>query len=297
MGLQTGMNIDVTDRFRVLNQWNRNGQRAPHKPLMLLIALGRYQNGIKKFTYEEIERELIELLVKYGPWRPKYKPDEPFWRLGRKEKIFDLKNSEKCPVHRDGGTSPTALKKYNVTASFDAEIDHYLQSHPEANVDIAVELINTHFQPSFVEDLMSEVGLSFASGMTVPGGRRDPEFRKKVLSAYEDRCAICQFHMVLDGRAVGLEAAHIKWHNAGGPDTEDNGLALCTLHHKLFDYGVFLVEPVTFRVKVSNVASCFNSALDYVKSFDNQKIHLPSDSGFYPAQQFLEWHEREKFKR
>ena len=41
----------------------------------------------------------------------------------------------------------------------------------------------------------------------------------------------------LDQETLGIEAAHIKWHQAGGPDTEDNGLALCTLHHKRFDRG------------------------------------------------------------
>jgi putative restriction endonuclease len=42
---------------------------------------------------------------------------------------------------------------------------------------------------------------------------------------------------------IGLDAAHIRWHQAGGPDEERNGLALCTLHHKVFDLGVFAIEP------------------------------------------------------
>src|SRR5437588_7846441 len=43
--------------------------------------------------------------------------------------------------------------------------------------------------------------------------------------------------------SVGLDAAHIRWHQAGGPDREGNGLALCVLHHKLFDLGAFTVSP------------------------------------------------------
>jgi hypothetical protein len=34
---------------------------------------------------------------------------------------------------------------------------------------------------------------------------------------------------------------YIKCHQAGGPDEERNGLALCSLHHKLFDRGVFTI--------------------------------------------------------
>lgn len=43
-----------------------------------------------------------------------------------------------------------------------------------------------------------------------------------------------------------LEAAHIKWRDHGGPgryiDQENNGIALCGLHHKLFDYGAFTLS-------------------------------------------------------
>jgi hypothetical protein len=39
---------------------------------------------------------------------------------------------------------------------------------------------------------------------------------------------------------------------AGGPDEEFNGLALCTLHHKLFDRGVFtLSDKLNIVVSVS----------------------------------------------
>jgi putative restriction endonuclease len=39
-----------------------------------------------------------------------------------------------------------------------------------------------------------------------------------------------------------LEAAHIKWHQAGGPDVETNGVALCVLHHRVFDLGAFTIN-------------------------------------------------------
>jgi putative restriction endonuclease len=45
---------------------------------------------------------------------------------------------------------------------------------------------------------------------------------------------------------LGLEAAHIKWFQAGGPDIEANGLAMCSLHHKLFDLGVFTIAVKEF---------------------------------------------------
>jgi len=69
--------------------------------------------------------------------------------------------------------------------------------------------------------------------------KRDPAFRQKVLKAYEWRCAVCGFDVKLGTVAIALDAAHIRWHQAGGPDVENNGLALCVLHHKTFDLGAF----------------------------------------------------------
>jgi predicted restriction endonuclease len=38
---------------------------------------------------------------------------------------------------------------------------------------------------------------------------------------------------------VGIEAAHVRWHSQAGPDVVANGLALCALHHALFDLAIF----------------------------------------------------------
>jgi HNH endonuclease len=46
----------------------------------------------------------------------------------------------------------------------------------------------------------------------------------------------------------GLEAAHIKWFQARGPDVVQNGLALCSLHHKIFDLGAFTVLPESHQI-------------------------------------------------
>jgi putative restriction endonuclease len=198
--------------------------------------------------------------------------------------------------HRDGGTNPSDLVKYAVQASFADDILSFFQSHPSAITDVATELVHTHFQPSFLEDLFAEVELSLDNATSPQTGKRDPAFRQRVLRAYGDKCAVCGFHMVLNQRSIGVEAAHIKWHNAGGPDIESKGLALCTLHHKLFDYGVFRIEPSNWQIRVSRSASFFNSAETYMRDFNNQKMLLPHCGEFLPDAAFLSWHRREIFK-
>ena len=69
--------------------------------------------------------------------------------------------------------------------------------------------------------------------------KRDPAFRQRVLKAYEYLWAVCGLDVRLGSVSSPLDASHIRWHQAGGPKTEDNGLALCVLHHETFDLGTF----------------------------------------------------------
>ena len=49
-------------KFDDLSIWKKGDQRAPHKPLLILYALGRWQNGQAEVTYLEVERDLTALL-------------------------------------------------------------------------------------------------------------------------------------------------------------------------------------------------------------------------------------------
>jgi putative restriction endonuclease len=79
-----------------------------------------------------------------------------------------------------------------------------------------------------------------------PAEKLDPQFRLRVLTAYEYRCAVCGFDVRLGSVSIALDAAHIRWHQAGGPELERNGLALCVLHHKTFDLGALTVNMMVF---------------------------------------------------
>lgn len=60
--------------------------------------------------------------------------------------------------------------------------------------------------------------------------KRDPNFRKKVYDAYDNKCAMCGMQLEL------IEAAHIIPHShEKGTDEVDNGVALCSLHHTAYD--------------------------------------------------------------
>jgi HNH endonuclease len=79
------------------------------------------------------------------------------------------------------------------------------------------------------DDILNDLGLS------VPFARhrrRSGAFCNDVLKAYGHCCAVCGYDVRVGRAVLGLEAAHIKWFQAGGPDAVDNGVALCSIHHK-----------------------------------------------------------------
>lgn len=70
------------------------------------------------------------------------------------------------------------------------------------------------------------------------------EFRRRVVTAYRQRCALCSLrHREL------LDAAHITADSESGEPIVSNGLALCKLHHAAFDNYFFAVTP-DYRVVV-----------------------------------------------
>ncbi|MEY2970779.1 MAG: hypothetical protein RLZZ599_1152 [Bacteroidota bacterium] len=63
-----------------LNIWKRGAQRAPHKPLLLLYALGRWSNGQHEFPWLEVEEKVGGLIDQFGG-NAKPEASNPFVRL------------------------------------------------------------------------------------------------------------------------------------------------------------------------------------------------------------------------
>lgn len=57
----------VVDRFLQLNVWQRGSERAPHKPLLILLALGALARGELDVPFAKYEPRLRALLKEFGP--------------------------------------------------------------------------------------------------------------------------------------------------------------------------------------------------------------------------------------
>ena len=296
---------EILRRFQNLNVWKRGEERAVHKPLLVLYAIGKLINSdIRELAYIDIKEDVRNLLKEFGPYRSKYSPQDPFWRLRKEnERVWDIPNEymigEGIRTNRKstGNAVVKDLDEYGVGGFIEPIASAFQKKHRLA-YEVAINLLDSHFPAdTYHQDILQAVGISYPTQIRI-SRPRDPMFRKKILNLYENKCAVCGFQVKYRNRLVALEAAHIKWHRAMGPDIESNGLALCSLHHKLFDRGVFGLS-LDWEVLVSKYAKGSEGAYGFQESllkFDRQQINLPKSQENYPNQEFIEWHTEWVFK-
>lgn len=282
------------------------GRRKPHKPLLLLLALGRIARGEPRLgAYsDDLEEPMKRLLTGFGRPGDAPRPVAPFGRLPS-DGLWEIPGGETLPRTASGDLHTGPLRERRVAGGFPEAVHDLLCRQPELVERAASRLLGDNFLESLHQQIRDEVGLegllaAEPAGLEETGRRpRDPKFRRRVLIAYERRCAICGDDSLLGGDLLGLDAAHILWHSYGGPDTESNGLALCTLHHRAFDRGAIGLEPTgaaTLAVLVSRELSGRTGAYRQLVNENGNRIRPPLEREFQPGRRFVEWHRTEVFR-
>ena len=120
---------------------------------------------------------------------------------------------------------------------------------------------------------------------------RDWAFRRSVVTAYKETCAVTGLRMVNGGGKAEVQAAHIRAVKHDGPDIVQNGVALSATCHWLFDrHLISLRNDYSLLVAHNRVPSEFQDLF----SDQLKRIHLPDDEQLWPQPAFLEWH-RDRF--
>ena len=284
---------EIIQKFKSLKVWKRGNKVAPHKPLLVLYAIGKLRReGNQLIPYTEIEEKLAELLREFGIDQSKPRPHYPFWRL-REDNVWKVTNANLIGQTSKGDAHITDLRHHNASGGFREVIADHLQSDSSLALEISENMLD-HFRSSIHEDISQAVGIEYP--FHTPNRQRpNPNFRENVLRAYEYKCAVCGFDVKLQHQPVALEAAHILPREKGGPDTEENGLALCSLHHKLFDRGVFTLSE-QLEVLVSEYANGSTGFGKWLMRFHGKKINYPQSQMYYPRINFIDRHFREEFK-
>ena len=294
---------EIIQRFEKLRVWKRAGERAPHKPLLVLYAFGKLLRGEDRLIpYSEVDSNLGNLLKEFGPKRANYRPKYPFWHL-QTDKVWEIPDATQIrhESHRD--VRKGDLIHHNVSGGFPENIARTLQNDSKLALEIIQRLLSAHFPSTLHEDILAAVGIEYplrvaeieSSRLVSKRKGRDPNFRLSILRAYEYKCAICSFDVRLGNTLVALEAAHIRWQQAGGPDELANGLALCSLHHKLFDRGAFTLSH-QLEILVSDDAHGSVGFQEWLMKFHGKEINFPQRKLYYPKADYTGWHTKEVFK-
>ena len=294
-------------RIAAIRMGRHDGQRAPHKPLLLLLALGRLSQGkprLASYTHE-IRKPLSRLLDRFGPPRQVAHPEQPFGRL-RSDGLWEVPDDESLPTTSSGDLLVSALAENQTHGGFPESLQRLLRRTPELVETAAAYLLAANFPDSLHLSIRDEVGLlagmvldQFPTLKPVQQRRRDPTFRPAVLAAYERRCAVCDFDVRLYEHLLGLDAAHIKWHSEGGPDRVPNGLALCKLHHHALDQGAIGLTPSgnrRFTLLVSQELSGTSEAFRQLVDARGRPMRRPQERSQLPDPEFVDWHRRQVFR-
>ena len=284
----------IIQTFETLNLWRREGERAPHKPLLVLHAIGRLlRDGPRLIPYSEIDENLGRLLREFGPRRANYGTQYPFWRL-RNDGIWEIPDADQIRQTASGDAFKSDLVRYDVSGGFYEDIAHQLQNDSTLSFEIIQNLLEAHFPSSLHEDILQAVGIEFPLPIFNQQSN-NINFRANILRAYEYKCAVCSFDVRLGNSPIALEASHIRWRQANGPDIEVNGLALCSLHHKLFDRGAFTLSQQR-KILVSDDAHGSVGFEEWLMRFHGEEINFPQRQSYYPHESFIDWHIREVFQ-
>ena len=123
---------------------------------------------------------------------------------------------------------------------------------------------------------------------------RDRIFRRLILRAYDERCAITGLKLINGGGRAEVAAAHIRPVEAHGPDVINNGIALSGTAHWMFDRGLISLSD-DLEILISRQAN----DLAGIQSIINRTGRAigPQRLSDRPHLHFLRWHREHCFKQ
>ncbi len=154
-----------------------------------------------------------------------------------------------------------------------AELQHYVLNEPEVTY-------KTLAPPVTEEEVFVRSGL----------------FKNLITKGYNHTCCITGMRLESTFGHTLIDACHIEPFSLNGNDQVTNGLALCPNLHRAFDRGLISVDE-HYRVITSPHLHEDHAHPYSLGQLHGQPLHLPAHQHYRPAQEHLEWHRGNVFKR
>ena len=284
-----------------IRRYTKENSRAPYKPLLLLWLIGKLAERSDqpeqptRFLFSDVEDELTELMEKHRMGNTPVRVQYPFVYLANDRDLWILEDRNRNHIvspNLSDKASARFLRDHKISGGPPRAFQEALQNE-EVRSRVVNALLHMEFPDTRHEEMLADVNLR--ERVTVQRARRDPYFAIVVLKAYEYRCSFCGFSAMLGDAAVGIDAAHVQMATRGGPDSVSNGLALCALHHRLFDRGALGLDQ-EYQILVSqHLTMNEDEAPVPIFSLMGSRMRSPLDEFAPPSRSHVTWHRENLF--
>ena len=146
---------ELLEKISKIRMWTRGDERAPHKPLLILYALGQIGKTKERYIpFDQVNENLTSLLMSFGLARKSFRATYPFTYLVN-DGFWVLDQ----PIDTTKGYSVQALR--DVKGGFSDEVYNLLKNNPLLIKQIAQTILESNFPESMHEDILRAVGLDW----------------------------------------------------------------------------------------------------------------------------------------
>jgi putative restriction endonuclease len=142
-----------------MRPWARGGTQAPHKPLLLLVALRRVAESRPRLVaFPEVEPELRDLIGRFSDVKSPPNAGYPFWRL-QADGLWEIEGADTFPTRASNSDPPLReLRDRPARGGFPRQLDSALRAEPAEVQRVATLIANRFFRPE--DDVLRVVGLA-----------------------------------------------------------------------------------------------------------------------------------------
>lgn len=156
-GRQMSQDDPILMLFAEIKQHQVSGRKAPHKPLLLLLMLGRLRRREARLArYGDVEKPLRDLLARFSPGRPH--PEFPFWHLASDARLWEQRGAERLPPFRET-PGPKQVRDAALEGGLREAVHRALTEDPALFDRAVAYLLEHNFPKDQHADLRAAVGL------------------------------------------------------------------------------------------------------------------------------------------
>ena len=112
--MTSNLHDDLLNRVQRVRVGLRHGRRSPHKPLLLLLSIGRHLNGHDRLTkFGDIEGDVNRLIRRFGLPDSRARAYYPFWHL-RNDGLWQIDRPERVRTTAAGDAYISDLREYDI---------------------------------------------------------------------------------------------------------------------------------------------------------------------------------------